>query len=304
MSAPIEKKIEKIPVIGYLAKKAKGVKLPFLEGLPLYDLLELYFFGMIKGAFSYRAGSVAFSFFLAMFPFALFILNLIPYIPVDNFQTDFLEFVEDSVPPTTYDAIELILIDIMHNSYQSLLSTGVIFAMIFMANGIHSIISGFEASYHITSYRNFFRAYLIAMGLSVIISLLILLSVAFFLTVEVFTHVTDYPVLAVISRYVFMGTVTFLVVSLLYKVGTKETRNVPFFSYGSVLTTLLIGFSSYLFGIYVLRFAKYNELYGSIGSLLVFMIFIWINCLILLLGFELNATIFRLKKNIKKNIGK
>jgi membrane protein len=84
--------------------------------------------------------------------------------------------------------------------------------------------------------------------------------------------------------------------SLLFKFGTKQISKVPFISIGSVFTTLLILLSSYVFGIYVVKFAKYNELYGSIGTLLILMFYIWINCMILLLGFELNATINKLKR--------
>lgn len=280
---------------------SKRIKLPGLEGLSLYDLLELYIFGIVRGAFSYRAGSIAFSFFMALFPFALFILNLIPYIPLENFQRDFLQFVEDSVPPNTYGAIELILIDIMNNSYKSLLSTGVIMSMIFMANGVNAIIGGFESSFHITKSRNFFRQYAISIMLSVLISLLILISIAVYLTVEVLMHFSEYPEITIIGRYMFMIIMLFLIVSTLYKFGTKETKHMAFISYGSLFTTFFVVFTSYFFGIYVLKFSKYNELYGSIGTLLVVMLYIWINCMILLLGFELNATIYRLKRK-KANI--
>lgn len=296
MTKPIEKKIAKIPILNKVMSLAKRIKLPALEGLSLYDLLELYVFGIVRGAFSYRAGSIAFSFFMALFPFALFILNLIPYIPLDNFQRDFLQFVEDSVPPNTYGAIELILIDIMNNSYKSLISTGVIMSMIFMANGVNAIIGGFESSYHISKSRNFFRQYAIAIMLSVLISVLILLSIAVYLTVEVWMHFSQNPTLTLVARYIFLVIMLFLVVSILYKFGSKETKHMAFASYGSLFTTFFVVLTSYFFGIYVLKFSKYNELYGSIGTLLVVMLYIWINCMILLLGFELNATIYRLKR--------
>ena len=116
MSEEIENKLNKIPVVKQLIAITKAIKLKTLEGLSLYDILELYVLGIFKGAFSYRASSIAFSFFMALFPFALFILNLIPFIPLENFQADFLEFVEEGVPPNTYDAIEAILRDIMETS--------------------------------------------------------------------------------------------------------------------------------------------------------------------------------------------
>jgi membrane protein len=83
--------------------------------------------------------------------------------------------------------------------------------------------------------------------------------------------------------------------SILFKFGTTHDKKRVFISIGSVFTTILIVFDSYLFGIWVLRFSKYNELYGSIGTLLIMMFYIWINCMILLLGFELNATINKLR---------
>lgn len=275
----------------------KRIKLPKLEGLSLYDLGELYVKGIIEGAFTYRAGSIAFSFFMALFPFALFILNLIPYIPIDNFQEDFLSFVETSVPPSTYGAVESILIDIMNNSYRSLLSTGVLMSIFLMSNGVNAIISGFESSYHIVSARNFLRQYLVALLLSILLSIMLLISVAVFLTIEVYMHFSDFPILAKTVRYTFIISMIFLITCVLYKYGAKETKKIHFFSIGAFFTTFLVIVISYFFGIYVTRFAQYNELYGSIGTLLVFMIYIWINCMILLLGFELNASIYRLKKN-------
>lgn len=289
-------KIIKLPVVGKLIKFSMRTKLPGLEGLTLYELLRIYITGIIKGAFNYKAGSIAFSFFMALFPFALFLLNLIPYIPIENFQESFLLFVEENVPPNTYDAIESILLDIMNNSYRSLLSTGVIMSIIFMANGVNAIIGGFESSIHLTVSRNFFRQYFIAMVLSVLLSVMLVLSVAVYLTAEVLIHFSDNTLLADLGRNLFVVSMILLTVSILYKFGTKETKHLSFISYGSVFTTILMSLTSVGFGIYVSRFAQYNELYGSIGTLLVIMIYIWINCMILLLGFELNAAIYVAKR--------
>ena len=97
------------------------------------------------------------------------------------------------------------------------------------------------------------------------------------------------------GRYLFVTLMILITVSVLYKYGTKETNKISFISYGSVFTTILFGLTSFLFGIYVVKFSTYNELYGSIGTLLVLMFYIWINCMVLLLGFELNASLSKLK---------
>ena len=103
MNQPIENKLSKIPIIGWFINLLKRVKLPGFKGFSLYDLLEMYVVGIFKGALTTRASSIAFSFFTAVFPFLLFIIILIPYIPVDNFKADFLGFLESFLPPQTSD---------------------------------------------------------------------------------------------------------------------------------------------------------------------------------------------------------
>jgi membrane protein len=302
MSEEIENKLQTIPVVKQLVAFGKSIKPTSLEGLSLYDILELYVIGILKGAFSYRASAVAFSFFMALFPFALFILNLIPYIPLENFQKDFLQFVAEGVPPNTYDAIAQIINDIMNNSHQGLLSSGFILSILLMTNGINAVLGGFEMSEHITIIRGFFKQYFIALALSLLLSLLLIVTVAAIVIAEVMIqkinirgYIADVALIEW-SRYGFLVLMILITTSILYKFGTKETYKISFISYGAVFTTLLIITSSYVFGVYVEKFARYNELYGSIGTLLVLMFYIWINCMVLLLGFELNATISKLKR--------
>lgn len=303
MSIELEHKLEKIPVVKYLVRFGKSIKLPYSEGLTLYHLLELYISGIVKGDITYRAGAIAFSFFMSLFPFALFVLNLIPKIPLEGFQEDFLQFVQDNVPPNTYAAIYEILQDIMQTSYDSLLSTGIILAILLMSNGMNAILSGFQSSLHITIKRTYFRQYALAIGLSLFFAILLIITVAVIVTIEVIIHsltssgfLTDDVWLLRAARYLVLIVMVLTITSLLFKFAAKETRNAAFFSYGSVFSTILFGLTSYLFGIYVVRFAQYNELYGSIGTLLVLMLYLWINCFILLLGFELNALIHKLKR--------
>ena len=303
MSEHIENKLNKIPIVKQLVGLTKRITLTSLQGLSLYDILEMYVMGIFKGAFSYRASAIAFSFFMALFPFALFILNLIPYIPLENFQADFLYFVEQGVPPNTYDAIQTIIYDILNNSYKGLLSSGFILSIFLMTNGINAILGGFEMSEHITITRGFFRQYFIALIISLSLSLILIITVVAIVVFEVFIQqiksnglINDDVYLIVWGRYLFVILMILITTSILYKFGTRETSKITFISYGAVFTTILIILSSYIFGIYVEKFARYNELYGSIGTLLVLMFYIWINCMVLLLGFDLNATISKLKR--------
>jgi membrane protein len=308
MSAEIEESIERIPLLRDFVHWSKRIKLRWLSGLSLYDLLELYIIGITEGALSNRAGAIAFSFFMALFPFALFILNLIPFIPIEGFQEDFLKFVADGVPPNTFDAIKNIINDILHNSHSGLLSSGFLLSIFLMANGLNAILGGFETSKHILVKRGFFHQYFVAVGMSVVLSFLLILTVSIMVVFEVFIQklnakefLNEHIPLIVMGRYGFLILMVLITTSVLFKFGTKHDKSRSFISIGSVFTTILTIFISYVFGIWVIRFSKYNELYGSIGTLLIVMFYIWINCMILLLGFELNAVINKLKRH-KNNV--
>lgn len=311
MSTPKENKFIKLPIIRQFVFLLQKIKLPWLHGLSLYDLLDIYFIGIVQGAISYRASAIAWSFFMALFPFMLFIFNLIPYIPIKGFQDDFLGFVQQSVPPTTYDAIYKIISDILHNSHSGLLSTGFLMAILLMTNGVNAILGGFESGHHVhvSSKRKFFRQYFVSLALSIVLSFVLIITVAVIVIFEVFIQQTkiqdvlsDNIPLIEMGRYIFVILMILITTSFLFKFGIRHDKKRPFISIGSVFTTILIIISSYFFGIWVVKFSKYNELYGSIGTLLVVMFYIWINCMILLLGFDLNASIQHLKREKQQEI--
>ena len=298
-----ENKFIKLPIVKQVVFLLKKIKLPWLHGLSFYELIDLYIIGIVEGEISYRAAAIAFSFFMALFPFALFILNLI--------QDDFLGFVQESVPPTTYDAIYKIINDILHNSHSGLLSTGFLMAIFLMTNGVNAILGGFESShhFHISLKRKFIRQYMVSLALSLLLAFLLIITVAAIVIFEVFIQITKIQDilsekihLIEMGRYGFVILMILIATSLLFKFGVKREKNRAFISIGSVFTTILIIISSYFFGIWVVKFSKYNELYGSIGTLLIIMFYLWINCMVLLLGFDLNASIHHIRREKQKEL--
>lgn len=304
----------KIPVFRKLLIWMQRTKIEALERVSVYELIKVYINGLAEGAFSYKSSGIAFSFFMAIFPFALFILNLIPYIPIDNFQEYFMEFIEENVPPTTFEAIKNTIDDILNNSYKGLLSYGVLLSIFLMSNGVNAIVGAFESSYHVKNKRSFIGQYLVSLAISLLLCMMLILTVALLISSEViiqliqfhkFKFFADISMIEII-RWVFVSFMVLTAISILFKLGTKELKEVPFFNIGSVTTTLLFIITSYFFGIYVSEFAQYNELYGSIGTLLILMFYVWINCMILLVGFDLIALIhkFKNKKQIAEMVPK
>ncbi len=320
MSKEIEERIEKIPVINWLAAFLKKIKLPAFEGLSAYDLIEMYIVGVVEGALSTRASSIAFSLFLALFPLLIFMVTLVPFV-IDffslestNFNEEFPRFLESFLPSATSDYFEGIFQQIKDQKRGGLLSSSFLLSIFLMANGVNSIFSGFETSYHVKLTRNFFKQYGYALMVGLILSILIIVGFVAFIYFQVYVlgYLTEFAantggyvleegeILGVqIGKVLFFMILSYFTTAILYYFGTREGKQAKFFSAGALMTALLFLLTSYLFGVYVEKFARYNELYGALGGLLILMVYIWLNSNILLLGFELNATLNQLRKNIK-----
>ena len=176
-----------------------------------------------------------------------------------------------------------------------------------MTNGVNAIFGGFEYSYHVKEFRNVFRTYVVSLGVSLLMSFFLIITVSIIILYQIALSKIDdigwfdtgEMNLFYLGRGLLFLIMIYTIVSILFRYGTKQGKQIKFFSAGALLTTVVSLFTFYLFGIYVVKFAKYNQLYGSIGTLLILMLFIWLNAIILLLGFELNASIYQLKRRNK-----
>ena len=277
----------------------RKIKFKSLYGFSLYELFRLYLTGLLKGSITARAGSISFSFFMAFFPFLLFVLNLIPFFPIENFDQIFLDLIESLIPKESSNFFHEIFIDINSKKRTGLLSTTLFLSIILIGNGVNSIFSGFSDSYHIEFSRNFIKQYLYAVMVGLILVLVVLFATIFsiFFDFLITKNIVIISFIFFLLKYVFLILIALVSFSSLYFFGTIQGRNLKFFSPGSVMTTLLLLFSTYFFGVYIDNFSNYNELYGSIGAVIIMMLFIWVNSISLLLGFELNVVIYKMKNS-------
>ena len=277
----------------------RKIKFKSLYGFSLYELFRLYLTGLLKGSITTRAGSISFSFFMAFFPFLLFVLNLIPFFPIENFDQIFLDLIESLIPKESSNFFHEIFIDINSKKRTGLLSTTLFFSIILIGNGVNSIFSGFSDSYHIEFSRNFIKQYLYAVMVGLILVLVVLFATIFsiFFDFLITKNIVIISFIFFLLKYVFLILIALVSFSSLYFFGTIQGRNLKFFSPGSVMTTLLLLFSTYFFEVYIDNFSNYNELYGSIGAVIIMMLFIWVNSISLLLGFELNVVIYKMKNS-------
>lgn len=319
MSKEIEEKLKRIPVINRLIGFLKRTPMPKLPELSLYDIAEMYVVGVLQGALSTRASAIAFSIFLALFPLIIFLVTLLPFvIPYVNvgeaaFDAQFLMFLESFLPTATGDYFSEVYQQLKDQKSGGILSSAFLVSIFLMANGVNSIFGGFENSYHIKLTRNFIKQYSYALMVGLILSVLLILGAVVYVYVE-FYILREIGVLAAraggyetgandvtmarVGQALFFVLLSYFTTAILYYFGTAESKKARFFSYGATMTTILFLLTSYIFGFYVERISTYNELYGALGGLLILMVYIWLNSIILLLGFELNATINFLKRSV------
>lgn len=278
--------------------------MPGFQGQSLYDVSMFFYKGLVEGALTTRASALAFNFFLALFPSIIVIFTLIPFVPIEGFQEQLFTSISDILPPHTFEATKSILDDIINHQHGSLLSLTFILTFYFSTNGVNTMITCFNATYHLKDKRSWIQLKVLSIVLTFVLALLFILTITLQIFSLEFLHslIDDqYLELYVIelinySKWLIFVLLLFVSISILYYYGPADKSGWRFLSAGSITATTLSVITSLGFSYYVNNFAQYNQLYGSIGTLLVILLWMYFNSIILLLGFELNASIISAKE--------
>lgn len=275
---------------------SKIVVLPGFDKLPIYYVAKFFIKGIKEGLLDTKASSMAFRFFMALFPTLIFLLTLLPYIPIPNFKTELLKLLEDLLPESGYLFLEETVIKLVSDTDGGLLSFGFLFAIFLATNGIDSMLLAFEDSINTTHNRNFFHKKLLSVEILFILTILIIIAIAAILfSVYLVNFVLEKgsiaSILLIVGKWIIMAALGFFAISFIYYIGGNRKLKWRFFSAGSTLATLMVLLVSFGFGYYVDNFANYDKIYGSIGTIIVIMLWIYFNSYVLLVGFELNASI-------------
>lgn len=288
------------------SQRARMIRLPFFDGMPLYDVALFFWRGIVDGAISTRASAIAFNFILAIFPAIIFVFTLIPYIPIAHFQQQLLILLQSILPHNAYLAIEGTIQNIITQPRGGLLSFGFIAAFLFSTNGIVSVITAFNGTIHAIETRSWINQRFVALVLAIILTSLTTFSVALitlsqtlikFLVKSGFlqSNLTYYLLLG--GKWLIICLLFFFTYAFLFFLAPARKTKFRFISAGGTLATILTIITTIGFSYYINNFGQYNTLYGSIGTLVVVMLSFYFNSLILLIGFELNVSIWRARRN-------
>lgn len=274
--------------------------LPGFDGLPIKEVIKFVIKGFRKGVLVTRASSIAFNMLMAILPATIFLFTLIPFIPIPNFQQELIRLFESILPMNAYSLMETTIIDIVTNKSGSLLLIMFVATIFFSTNGIHAVIHAFVITSH--SFKS--RSWVNQRKVSVLLLLIgiFLIAVAGFLIIfgkMAVTRLVELDILEknlvisvlILLKWIVVVILLFLAISFLYYLAPAKRRDFKFISPGSTLATILFIITSLGFSAYVNSYGPYNKIYGWIGTLMVILIWLYLNSIALLIGFELNVSI-------------
>ncbi|WP_395091405.1 YihY/virulence factor BrkB family protein [Vaginella massiliensis] len=280
----------------------KRIRLAKFSNISVYDLLKVFWIRVMKGNFPVRSSAISWTLFFSIFPFILFLFTLMPKIPHYE-ELKFLlfeQFLPQVLPRSVSQEVINFIGEITSNQEKRRVNWWFMIMTIFLSsNGVQGIINGFNVSYQdVFIKRNNNTQRLISLALTILFSIFIILQ----LTLLYYTGViwkylaqTDFffdlskssRLINVLSAIIFY----FASMCMLYHYGPNSKKSTSTVVPGAVLATILFLATLFLFNIYLKYFNNVDLLYGSLGLVMLVMFFIYVNVLIMLVGYELNMSL-------------
>lgn len=306
----LERFITNIWLVRWLKIQAKRLYIPGFQQVPFYDVVAFFFKQINKVGLNDRAASISFHLIMALPAAVLFLFSIVPYLPKSgNFEKEILKLFNDVTPNSaTYSFIKNLLNDLM-KKHVGVFSFGFLLVIYYASNAMMGIIRSFDKS--IQETKGFFLIQRWrAIQLTFILIFLIIASATMligqqelFLILKKLFGLKTKASLPIISffRWLILIGLLFYGVSFIYKYAPSVKKRWPLVTPGSILTTALFVLTTFVFSYWVNNFAAYNKVYGSIGTVLILMLLIYINSLIFLIGFELNVSINSLQTQARQS---
>lgn len=283
-------------------RKLKSITFPGFRGKPFYDVLVYFINGFSKGYLTDRAAAVAFNVFLALFPAVMVLFTFIPYMPLEGVQDVIVDFIEQVIPQNIAGKVVDTIDEIMSHQHGTLMSIGIIMAFYFSSGAIRAFFRGFDMGVNHIGDMSIVRMYGGGLLTTLILGVLLLTSIALIIVGNnylplIFNKIHFYNSFVItlieIGRWLLTVFALLIAIAVLYFFGNPhKDRKFRLFTPGTIMFTLMFIIGTIGFNYYIVNFSNYNALYGSIGGVIIFMMWIYVNCIIVLIGYELDASIF------------
>lgn len=291
-------------------------RIRFYRGeVSLYRVVKIFIEKITNDEILERANGVAFSFTMAIFPAVIFLFTLTAYIhnfvPVVT-QEGIMDFFAQLMPASMYSTVAFTIQDIISNTRGGLLTLGALFSLLLATNGMMTLIKAFNSCYSTVEKRSYLKARLTATYLTIMLAFVLFLAIILliigqfaldFIMEFQLVNLQGFEVFLIVTlRFVVIFLVFFIAISFIYYFAPAVHYNWRFFSLGSLFATFSCLLTSYGFSYYITNFGTYNKLYGSIGALIALMVWIYLISNILLIGYEINASIHQAHRTVGEGL--
>ncbi len=299
-------RIVRVTFIRKIIHLTRKVVLPGFEGVSLWEILFFFVYSIRRGFLTTRASSVAFHFFLAMIPFGLVMVILGAYIPYFDLEEDVLPVFGSFIPESIFSQFTSNLDRFQNSTVTSLVSYGFVLALYFSSNGFSQLISSFNKSKSGFKKRSWWSVKITSLlfVFAIIIGVFVLVIIAL-IAMKLLNFWGDYipfierngDLIFSIFNALFVAAMLYFAIAMIYYFAPSNRKGFRFFSAGSTLATILIIIVSEFYSFYIQKFSNYDELYGSLGTIMMLLLWIYLISIMLLVGFELNARIYGAAEN-------
>jgi membrane protein len=306
MYQKIKTAIQTAPPIVRTVNWSKTTSLSGFQGVSLHAVVRfLYAEILMNPLMMTRANSIAFSFFMSLFPAFLVLFSLIPFaisvLPIEKKQIlDLIhEAISEIMPNDTGEMFYKEISKFIKTKRSDFLSIGFALSIFFSSNGLMALMSSFEKNYPVFRRRKPLEKRLRAIAMTLMLGVLLVISTVLvilgnqiFLWLFKFLKLSTFSAtLLIMLKWLTVVGSIYMGIALIYRFGIPTRRQLHLFSPGALTATVLSLLSSIVFSFYVDNFGNYNKIYGSFVAGIVLLLWLQLNAIILIIGFELNAAI-------------
>lgn len=268
------------------------------------DFLVFFWQCLTDRKFTLGAMGMAYRFFFAVFPALILIFTVIPYIPIDDLQSEVMDFLATVVPADSLGFMNLVIKEFFNRPSPGVIYLNLGLLLYAAMSGIKAMMYAFSKDSELFTKRNFLRVNAVSLLIFIVLLFIFLFMLGLLISGELFIYyLNDQGIIReVIVSYIIQGFYWLIVLSglqaafsVLYFLGPETTERFKFFSPGSFLAAGLTVLAITAFRLFFTNFTNYNKIYGSIGAIMVLMVWFYWLSIVLLVGFEVNAAIAEVK---------
>ena len=292
-----------------LIRELKAIWAEYEDHYVLCRIISILYQKIFQFDIDVRAAAVAYNFTLAVFPTIIFLFSLLPYMPIEHLDLKMIGFLKGTIPKNLQGDLTELISEIVNKKRGGVLSFGFLFALFASTSGIMALIRSFNLTYKTNENRGFFKERFIAVGLNFLLTFVLLIAFTVFIlgnfVVKMLAKkdLIQYDFTFYLTKsltYLIIFSVFFFTISIIYYYAPAIHKRWKFFNAGSITASIMTILVTNLFSYYLVNFASYHKVYGSIGSLIALMVWLYFVSLILIVGFEINASIDQVKEEVEE----